>query len=62
MNQGQFETKIYDMLSCLPLPHPGKEECPAVLAERKGKSPDETMQICRKCFLELMKRDKGPQI
>lgn len=49
-----FEEIYYPILSQKPEQHPGIEECPAVLAEREGKTPTEIIDTCNKCYAQLM--------
>ncbi len=54
---GQFEQQIYPIVNHaakrIDIPHPSKDECPAVLAERGGKTPSEVIAACNKCRLKL---------
>ncbi len=49
-----FEEIYYPILSKKPEQHPEIEKCPAVLAEREGKTTTEIIDACRKCYAQLM--------
>lgn len=51
-----FKKFYYPILSQKPEQHPGIEECPAVLAEREGKTATEIIDICNNCYTQLMQQ------
>ncbi len=60
---GQFEAQIYHFVTRevkrLKIQHPSPDECPAICAERAGKTPTDVIAACTKCRGQMVKRTKS---
>ena len=53
-----FEKYIYQLIKDEVLPHPAPEDCPAIKAEREGKTSQDIVRICLQCFQKLNRKSK----
>ena len=51
-----FETYVYPMMVCTCKFCYAPNECPAIIAERKGVAAVDTCKICEQCFNALVRR------